>query len=94
MSLSKTTAALTLAMTLATSTSAWAFTGVGGCSGLPEYYRALGALQGNMESACAMSVAQARSILRSYGDPAGLSPQVTPASHAHSGHHHAPKPLS
>ena len=62
-------AALVLVTLIGAPAPASAFTGVGGCSGLPEYYRALGALQGGMTSACDMSVEQAHRILSTYGVP-------------------------
>jgi hypothetical protein len=74
--------ALVLALTLAAPVGAQAFTGVGGCSGLPEYYRAVGALQGGMESACAMTAAEARHILLNYGGvPGEAQPAVPPPAH-------------
>lgn len=51
--------------------SAWAW-GIPGCTDLPEYERALGALQG-MTSACDMSVERAREIVAAHGNtPGGL----------------------
>ncbi|GAB6973005.1 hypothetical protein [Methylobacterium phyllosphaerae] len=61
---------------------AWAW-GVPGCTNLPEYNRALGALQG-MTSACDMSVEEARRIVAAHdgvapGPPAAAAaPQATP----------------
>lgn len=56
---------------LMASGSAWAW-GVPGCINLPEYERALGALQG-MTSACDMSVERAREIVAAHGNtPGGL----------------------
>lgn len=78
----KKTAALVLGAALLTPVSGWAFTGVGGCSGLPEYYRAVGALQGNMESACDMTAARARQILSGYGGVPG-QPAAAPRSVSH-----------
>lgn len=61
---------LTLLTAIAAPAPAWAFGGgAGGCSNLPEIYRAQGALQG-MPSACDMSVEEARRILAAQGDPA------------------------
>ena len=76
-------AVLVLAATIAAPVSASAFTGVGGCSGLPEYYRALGALQGGMESACDMTVAQARHVLSAYGIPEQPAPSPRVAYRRH-----------
>ncbi len=46
--------------------------GAPGCTNLPEYERALGALQG-MTSACDMSVDRARRIVAAHGNtPGGL----------------------
>ena len=73
--------ALALALAVTAPVAAQAFTGVGGCSGLPEYYRAVGALQGGMESACAMTAAEARQILSAYGGVPGEAPQPVPARH-------------
>nr|WP_210274961.1 hypothetical protein [Methylobacterium fujisawaense] len=62
--------------------SAWAW-GVPGCTNLPEYNRALGALQG-MTSACDMSVEEARRIVAAHdgvapGPPAAAAePQAMP----------------
>ena len=75
---------LALLITIATTASGWAFTGVGGCNNLPVYYRAVGALEG-MESACNMTVEQARRI---------LYPQAAPAPRAKYGRHTARKPQS
>lgn len=44
-----------------------------GCTNLPEYNRALGALQG-MTSACDMSVAEACRVLAARGTPAAACP--------------------
>ena len=61
---------------------AWAW-GVPGCTNLPEYNRALGALQG-MTSACDMSVEEARRIVAAHdgvapGPPAAAAePQAMP----------------
>ena len=71
--------------------SAWAFTGVGGCSGLPEYYRALGALQGGMESACDMTAEEARRIVAAYDGPAKVY-QASPAPRIRYRRHHARRP--
>ena len=67
--------ALVLIITIATPASAFAMTGSGGCSGLPVYYRALGALQG-MTSACNMTIEHARGIVASYDGPAIVAESV------------------
>ncbi|MGU3475872.1 hypothetical protein [Methylobacterium sp. D48H] len=61
MSLRNALAALALAVAGSAPVPAWAW-GVPGCINLPEYNRALGALQG-MTSACDMSVEEARRIV-------------------------------
>ena len=68
-------AALALATTFAAPVAAWGW-GVPGCTNLPEYNRALGALQG-MTSACDMTVEQARRIVADHDGPA-VVPQVLP----------------
>ncbi|MET3480936.1 hypothetical protein [Methylobacterium sp. 1973] len=74
--------ALVLAAAGIVPASAWAW-GVPGCTNLPEYNRALGALQG-MTSACDMSVEEARRIVAAHdgvapGPPAAAAaPQATP----------------
>ncbi|MGX9983841.1 hypothetical protein ABC766_14395 [Methylobacterium fujisawaense] len=74
--------ALVLAAVGIVPASAWAW-GVPGCTNLPEYNRALGALQG-MTSACDMSVEEARRIVAAHdgvapGPPAvAAEPQATP----------------
>lgn len=57
-------AALVLAAAGAAPAPAWAW-GVPGCTNLPEYNRALGALQG-MTSACDMSVEEARRVVAAH----------------------------
>ena len=74
-------AASALAAIVATPATAWAFAGAGGCSSLPEYYRALGALQGGMASACSMTVDEARRIVAAYDGPAKVYQPVAPAPH-------------
>lgn len=59
-------AGLVLAATLAAPATAWAFFGVPGCINLPEYQRAVGALQG-MTGPCDMTVAQACGIMAERG---------------------------
>ncbi|MBP28317.1 MULTISPECIES: hypothetical protein [Methylobacterium] len=74
--------ALVLAAVGIVPASAWAW-GVPGCTNLPEYNRALGALQG-MTSACDMSVEEARRIVAAHdgvapGPPAAAAePQAMP----------------
>ncbi|MCJ2132584.1 hypothetical protein MKK69_00605 [Methylobacterium sp. J-026] len=51
--------------------------GVPGCTNLPEYNRALGALQG-MTSACDMSVEEARRIIAAHDGRAAPPPAVAP----------------
>ena len=84
-------AALVLTITIATPASAFAMTGPGGCSGLPVYYRALGALQG-MTSACNMTIEQARSIVASYDGPATVAEPVAPSPRLQYRRHHAHRP--
>ncbi len=61
--------------------------GVPGCTNLPEYNRALGALQG-MTSACDMSVEEARRVIAAHDGvaappPAAVAPAVAPPPRAH-----------
>jgi hypothetical protein len=82
-------------------TAAWAW-GVPGCTNLPEYNRALGALQG-MTSACDMSVEEARRIVAAHdgvavGPPAVAEPAMAPRSRVRPRHrklraHHRPAPV-
>lgn len=81
MSFERGLAAIVLATTLASPASAWAW-GVPGCTNLPEYNRALGALQG-MTSACDMSVEEARRVVAAHDGvpaaaPAVADPQAAP----------------
>jgi hypothetical protein len=70
-------ALLALVTLLAGPTPARAW-GVPGCTNLPEYNRALGALQG-MTSACDMSVERARQVIAEHdGVPAVASPAAPP----------------
>ena len=63
--------------TIATPVTAWAW-GAPGCTNLPEYNRALGALQG-MTSACDMSVEKARQVIAEHdGVPAAAPLQAAP----------------
>ena len=52
--------------------AAWGW-GVPGCTNLPEYNRALGALQG-MTSACDMSVEEARRVVAAHDGVAAAPP--------------------
>ncbi|MGT2481117.1 hypothetical protein ACU4GR_25180 [Methylobacterium oryzae CBMB20] len=69
-------AALVLAAAGAAPAPAWAW-GVPGCTNLPEYNRALGALQG-MTSACDMSVEEARRVVAAH-DGVAPGPPVAAA---------------
>lgn len=69
-------AALVLAAAGAVPAPAWAW-GVPGCTNLPEYNRALGALQG-MTSACDMSVEEARRVVAAH-DGVAPGPPVAAA---------------
>lgn len=74
-------AALMLAAAGAAPTPAGAW-GVPGCTNLPEYNRALGALQG-MTSACDMSVEEARRVIAAHDGvaappPPVVQPQIAP----------------
>ena len=69
------TRTMTLALALAAPASAWAYSGLG-CTNLPEYDRAVGALEG-MPSACDMSIERARRIVAEHdGTNAGV-PRAT-----------------
>lgn len=74
MSFRKGLAGLALAMMGAVPAPAWAW-GVPGCTNLPEYNRALGALQG-MTSACDMSVAEARRVVAAHDGVAAPPPNA------------------
>lgn len=54
--------------------------GVPGCINLPEVNRAMGALQG-MESACDMSVEQARRVIAEYNGTSVVPEPVPPRPH-------------
>ena len=87
-SFSKSLAGLVLLLGLAP-VPAWAW-GVPGCTNLPEYNRALGALQG-MTSACDMSVEEARRVIAAHDGvaappPAVAPPQVAPPPRVHRRH--------
>lgn len=82
-------AALVLAAAGAAPAPAWAW-GVPGCTNLPEYNRALGALQG-MTSACDMSVEEARRVIAAHDGvaaepPAVAAPQAAPRSRVRARH--------
>jgi len=70
--------------------------GVPGCSNLPEYNRALGALQG-MTSACDMSVARAREVIAEHDGVPVVVPQAAPPPrvqvrrHSARPHHRIPR---
>lgn len=71
--LKRRTMALALAIAVASPATAFAFGGIG-CTDLPEYDRAQGALEG-MTGACDMSVEQARRIVAAQdGAAAGARP--------------------
>jgi hypothetical protein len=81
-------AGFALAMMSAAPAPAWAW-GVPGCTNLPEYNRALGALQG-MTSACDMSVEEARRVVAAHdgvAPPPAAAPTVAPPPQAHHRHH-------
>ena len=78
-----------LMTTIAAPVPAWAFGGGGGgCSDLPEYYRAQGALQG-MTSSCDMTIEEARRIIAQQDGSAAVYPQVAPAPLVHHRHRKA-----
>jgi bacterioferritin-associated ferredoxin len=77
-------AVVALVVTIAAPAAAWGW-GVPGCANLPEYNRALGALQG-MTSACGMSVEQARRIITAHDSAPGPDQRVAPV--ARDGRHH------
>lgn len=70
--------------------------GVPGCTNLPEYNRALGALQG-MTSACDMSVARAREVIAEHDGVLVVVPQAAPPPrvqvrrHPARSHHRTPR---
>jgi hypothetical protein len=64
--------------------------GIPGCANLPEYNRALGALQG-MTSACDMSVEEARRVIAAHdgvapAPPVAAQPPAAPSSRLHQPH--------
>ena len=72
-----TAAALALMAIVMAPATAWAW-GVPGCTNLPEYNRALGALQG-MTSACDMSVERAHEVIAEHdGVPVAQPPVASP----------------
>ena len=72
---------LVSALAIGAPASAWAYGGGGvGCSDLPEYYRAVGALQGL--SVCDMTVEQARRIIAAHDGTPVADPQA-PRRHRH-----------
>jgi len=85
-------AVLALVTILAAPAPAWAW-GVPGCTNLPEYNRALGALQG-MTSACDMSVERARQVIAEHDGvpvvqrPVAPPPGIQARRHAGRAHHH------
>jgi hypothetical protein len=81
--------AVVLAMVTAISApaAAWAW-GVPGCANLPEYNRAVGALQG-MTSACSMTVEEARRVVAAHDGPAAVQ-QNAPEAEARSHHQRLP----
>lgn len=95
MSFRKCLAGLALAMIGAVPAPAWAW-GVPGCTNLPEYNRALGALQG-MTSACDMSVEEARRVIAAHDGvaappPVTAPPQVAPRPRVDRRHHRRIRP--
>ncbi len=85
--MSRTTVArvLTLALALAAPASAWAYSGLG-CTDLPEYDRAVGALQG-MPGACDMTIEKAKRIVAEHD---GANAAVPRAVGPHAGRGAAP----
>ncbi len=82
-------ASAALAILIAAPGAAWAW-GIPGCTNLPEYNRALGALQG-MTSACDMSVEEARRVIAAHDGvaaepPAVAAPQAAPRSRVRARH--------
>jgi len=80
----KRVAAGVLATVMAVPGVAWGFVGGPGCTNLPLYHRALGALQG-MTSACDMSVEEARRIIAEHDGPAAAPEPVDPGPRGHHG---------
>ncbi len=72
-----TTRLLVLGLSLASPATAWAYSGLG-CPDLPEYDRAVGALQG-MPGACDMSIEKAKRIVAEHdGANAGVPRETGP----------------
>ncbi|MCJ2088577.1 hypothetical protein MKK88_21725 [Methylobacterium sp. E-005] len=95
MSLRMGLAGVTLALMGAAPAPAWAW-GVPGCTNLPEYNRALGALQG-MTSACDMSVEEARRVVAAHDGvvappTVAAPPLVAPPPRVHRRHHRNMRP--
>lgn len=85
-------AELALAIAMTAPATAWGM-GVGlGCTNLPAYNRAIGALQGI--SSCDMSVEDARRIIAERDGPAFLYPQgaTSPGFNERPGRRRAPHP--
>ena len=70
-----TTGLLALTLALASPATAWAYSGLG-CTDLPEYDRAVGALQG-MPGACDMSLEQAKRIVAEHDGANAAVPRDT-----------------
>lgn len=73
------TGLLVLAATLAAPFGAWAYSGLG-CTNLPEYDRAVGALQG-MPGACDMTIEQAKRIVAAHDGVNADQPGARSAGH-------------
>ena len=91
MSLKEGPIVLALAMMVASPATAWAFGAGAGCADLPEYDRAVGALEG-MPGACDMSVEQARRIIAAQNGQADVGQSLVPAPHRRHKHHRARMP--
>ncbi|MDP4006270.1 hypothetical protein [Methylobacterium sp. NEAU K] len=88
-------AVLVLVATIGAPAAAWAW-GVPGCTNLPEYNRALGALQG-MTSACDMTVEEARRVVAAHDGVPVVEQPAAPAPRLQDRRHrvrsdHVPKP--
>ncbi len=78
--------------TMAAPATALAFGAGAGCADLPEYYRAVGVLQG-IPSTCGLSVEEARRIVYGQSAPAAVYGQAAPpAPHARHRHHRVRTP--
>lgn len=91
MRISKSVAAVLVALAIVTPGAAWAFGAGAGCADLPEYYRAQGALQG-MPGACDMSVEQARRIVAAQDGPAAVYGQPPAPRRTHHRHYRSDVP--